>query len=218
MKDINNFQQEPDETLYQAWERFKELLMKFPQHYLTEMQEIILFYNGLDVPTRQILNSKDAIQAQLNNLGREIKKVNKKVYAAQVGCEQYYIKLNDLNVPLELRRDQVDDFMPIIEEGESVNVMSREFYTSIIMDKVEYNGNNVVGALMNVPIVVENFSVVTHFVVMKNMDGYRDQDIGDDTWRTILQSFMYGSKKDLARKEIDKVGEVSIFCYPMCVL
>ncbi|GJV43398.1 hypothetical protein Tco_1427934 [Tanacetum coccineum] len=29
-----------------------------------------------------------ALQAQLNNLGREIKKVNEKVYAAQVGCEQ----------------------------------------------------------------------------------------------------------------------------------
>ncbi|GKD52022.1 hypothetical protein Tco_1280998, partial [Tanacetum coccineum] len=29
-----------------------------------------------------------AIQAQLNNLGREIKKVNEKVYATQVGCEQ----------------------------------------------------------------------------------------------------------------------------------
>ncbi|GJW46157.1 hypothetical protein Tco_0077803 [Tanacetum coccineum] len=29
MEEINNFQQEPDETLYQAWERFKELLMKF---------------------------------------------------------------------------------------------------------------------------------------------------------------------------------------------
>nr|GFC08331.1 hypothetical protein [Tanacetum cinerariifolium] len=29
-----------------------------------------------------------AIQAQLNNLGREIQKVNEKVYAAQVGCEQ----------------------------------------------------------------------------------------------------------------------------------
>ncbi|GKB46287.1 hypothetical protein Tco_0897040 [Tanacetum coccineum] len=29
-----------------------------------------------------------AIQAQLNNLGREIKKVNEKVYAAQVACEQ----------------------------------------------------------------------------------------------------------------------------------
>ncbi|GKE08692.1 hypothetical protein Tco_1412243, partial [Tanacetum coccineum] len=91
--------------------------------------EVILFYNGLDVLTRQILDSKGAIpsktaadakisiqemveysrkwhngissrtrstktsdglaaiQAQLNNLGREIKKVNEKVYAAQVGCE-----------------------------------------------------------------------------------------------------------------------------------
>ncbi|GJR23227.1 hypothetical protein Tco_0971754 [Tanacetum coccineum] len=56
MEEINNFQQESDETLFQAWERFKELLMKCPQHYLTEMQEI--------------------------------KKVNEKVYAAQVGCEQ----------------------------------------------------------------------------------------------------------------------------------
>ncbi|GKD16032.1 retrovirus-related pol polyprotein from transposon TNT 1-94 [Tanacetum coccineum] len=128
MEEINNFQQEPDENLYQAWERFKELLMKCPQHYLTEMQEVVLFYNGLDVPTRQILDSRGAIplktaidakvviqemveysqkwhngtsrarstetsdglaaiQAQLNNLGREIKKVNEKVYAAQVGCE-----------------------------------------------------------------------------------------------------------------------------------
>ncbi|GKE20629.1 uncharacterized mitochondrial protein-like protein, partial [Tanacetum coccineum] len=57
MEEINNFQQEPDANLYQAWEQFKELLMK-------------------------------SIQAQLNNLRREIKKVNKKVYAAQVGCEQ----------------------------------------------------------------------------------------------------------------------------------
>nr|GEY59506.1 hypothetical protein [Tanacetum cinerariifolium] len=36
------------------------------------------------------------IQAQLNNLGSEIKKMNEKVYAAQVGCEQckgpYYTK------------------------------------------------------------------------------------------------------------------------------
>ncbi|GJV62997.1 hypothetical protein Tco_1473825 [Tanacetum coccineum] len=120
---LRNKPTEPDETLYQAWERFKELLMKCPQHYLTEMQEVILFYNGLDIPTRQILDSRGviptmtatdaktaiqemaeysqkwhngtsrerstetfdglaAIQAQLNNLGREIKKVNEKVYAA----------------------------------------------------------------------------------------------------------------------------------------
>ncbi|GKF71083.1 hypothetical protein Tco_0207197, partial [Tanacetum coccineum] len=50
MEEINNFQQEPDETLYQAWEHFKELLLRCPQHYLTDMQEVILFYKGLDVP------------------------------------------------------------------------------------------------------------------------------------------------------------------------
>ncbi|GJX81139.1 hypothetical protein Tco_0329288 [Tanacetum coccineum] len=53
--------QEPDETLYQAWEHFKELLMKCPQHYLTEMQELILFYNVLDVPTQQILDSRGVV-------------------------------------------------------------------------------------------------------------------------------------------------------------
>nr|GEZ08854.1 hypothetical protein [Tanacetum cinerariifolium] len=93
------------------------------------MQEVILFYNGIDVPTRQILDSKGAIptktaadanvaiqeraeysqkwhyktsskarstetfnglaaiQAQLNSLRRKMKKVNKKVYAAQVECK-----------------------------------------------------------------------------------------------------------------------------------
>ncbi|GJS90104.1 hypothetical protein Tco_0772740 [Tanacetum coccineum] len=94
---------EPDETLYQAWERFKELLLRCPQHYLTDMQEVILFYKGLDVPTRQILDSKSAIPSMKvvdakkaiqdvadhsqKCLGREIQKVNKRVYAAQVGCE-----------------------------------------------------------------------------------------------------------------------------------
>ncbi|GKE63522.1 hypothetical protein Tco_1513889 [Tanacetum coccineum] len=115
MEEINNFQQEPDETFYQAWESFKELLMKCPQHYLTEMQEVILFYNDAKIVIQEMAEYSQkwhngtsrgrstetsdglaAIQAQLNNLGREIKKVNEKVYATQVGCEQcngpYYTK------------------------------------------------------------------------------------------------------------------------------
>nr|GEV29498.1 hypothetical protein [Tanacetum cinerariifolium] len=55
---------EPDESLFHAWERFKELLMKCPQHYIIDMQEVILFYNGLDVPTRQILDSKGSIPSK----------------------------------------------------------------------------------------------------------------------------------------------------------
>ncbi|GJZ03517.1 hypothetical protein Tco_0536792 [Tanacetum coccineum] len=405
MEEINNFQQEPDETLYQAWERFKELLMKCTQHYLTEMQEVILFYNGLDIPTRQILDSRGAIpsktatdakttihemasysqkwhngtskgrsietfdglaaiQAQLNNLGREIKKVNEKVYVAQVGdieqqlrilskeqrksfvprtkiraltdaairnqgasiktlviqigkmskiCPRIsklgfltlsterpflstarakidvykrkitlrveeermvftsvkpasrlikrvyilslrermeldlearvmgdtlvlnrsldpffedYIDLNDLNKPFKLRRNQGDDLMPegeVIEEFRTrddeldiriddypsycdynkkihidcahnlkfscmigcefthanfflllyVNVMSKKFHNSIMKDKMVYKRNNVVGVLMNVPIFVGTFSVVTDFAVLENMDALK---------------------------------------------
>ncbi|GKD17700.1 reverse transcriptase domain-containing protein [Tanacetum coccineum] len=49
------------------------------------MQEVILFYNGLDVQTRQILDPKGAIPSKTV---ADAKKVNKKVYTAQVGCEQ----------------------------------------------------------------------------------------------------------------------------------
>ncbi|GJR12960.1 hypothetical protein Tco_0795612 [Tanacetum coccineum] len=61
---ITTWEQELGESLFRAWERFKELLMKCSQHYLTDMQEVILFYNGLDVPTRKILDSKGAIPSK----------------------------------------------------------------------------------------------------------------------------------------------------------
>ncbi|GJZ00536.1 putative reverse transcriptase domain-containing protein [Tanacetum coccineum] len=146
-----------------------------------------------------------------------------------------YIELNDLNEPFELRRNQGDDLMPTIEEGEVieefrtrdedldtviddypsycdddkkihidyaynlkfsciigfefthvnffpllyVNVMSKKFHNSIMKDKMVYKEDNVVGALMNVPIFVGTFSVVTDFVVLEDMDAYRDEGMGD---------------------------------------
>ncbi|GKB10053.1 hypothetical protein Tco_0843976 [Tanacetum coccineum] len=49
------------------------------------MQEVVLFYKGLDLPTRQILDSRGDIPSKTN---ADAKKVNEKVYANQVGCEQ----------------------------------------------------------------------------------------------------------------------------------
>ncbi|GJV84285.1 hypothetical protein Tco_1524183 [Tanacetum coccineum] len=46
-------------------------------------------------------------------------------------------------------------------------------------DKMVYKGNNVVGALMNVPIFVGTFSVVTDFAVLEDMDAYHDDGMGD---------------------------------------
>ncbi|GKE50238.1 hypothetical protein Tco_1481496 [Tanacetum coccineum] len=152
-----------------------------------------------------------------------------------------FIELNDLNEPLELRRNQVDDLEPTIEEGEvvdepmmdivktrcddeiidgldeypsycyfdrkihidcaynlqfscmigyehvnvnffpllSINVMSKSFYNLIMKDKVKFKGKHVVGAIMNVPIFVRNFYVITNFVVIENIDTYRDDGMGD---------------------------------------
>ncbi|GJX74396.1 hypothetical protein Tco_0312991 [Tanacetum coccineum] len=107
MKEINNFQQEPDENLYQAWERFKELFMKcaIPSKTAADakvaIQEMAEYsqkwHNGTSrSKSTETFDELAAIQAQLNNLGREIRKVNEKVYVAQVGCEQckgpYYTK------------------------------------------------------------------------------------------------------------------------------
>nr|GEW12723.1 hypothetical protein [Tanacetum cinerariifolium] len=88
-----------------------------------------------------------------------------------------YIELNDLNVPLKLRRDQVDDLMPSIEEGGVVEEFRAR--NDARMDKLEYTGNNVVGALMNIPIFVRTFSVLIDFVVLEDMDAYHDEGMGD---------------------------------------
>ncbi|GJZ04882.1 hypothetical protein Tco_0538157 [Tanacetum coccineum] len=183
---LRNEPTEPDETLYQAWERFKELLMKCPQHYLTEMQEVILFYNGLDVSKRPILGSQEvrspktvAIlkkglhewQNTLKNCTMETsrgrrasvsvmplltylnlglgelahtkltveladrtvkypKGIAKMIVRNWANGEtldvnrsldplnEDYIELNDLNEPFKLRRNQGDDLMPTLKEGE----------------------------------------------------------------------------------------------------
>ncbi|GJZ49049.1 hypothetical protein Tco_0603239 [Tanacetum coccineum] len=46
-------------------------------------------------------------------------------------------------------------------------------------EKIKYKGKNVVGTFINVHIFVGNFSIVTGFTVMQNMDAYRDKDMGD---------------------------------------
>ncbi|GJU71547.1 hypothetical protein Tco_1262952 [Tanacetum coccineum] len=93
-----------------------------------------------------------------------------------------YIELNDLNEPLELRRDQSDDLMPTNEKGE----VTEEFKTrddeldTEIDDYPSYcDYDKKIRALMSVPIFVGTFSVVTDFAVLEDMNGYRDEGMGD---------------------------------------
>ncbi|GJS25637.1 hypothetical protein Tco_0454269 [Tanacetum coccineum] len=76
------------------------------------------------------------------------------------------------------------DFV-VLDMPEDVKVpliLERSFLSNAhakIDDKVEYKGKNVVGSFLNVPIFVGKFSIVTHFEIVENIDGYRDQDMGD---------------------------------------
>ncbi|GJT34903.1 putative reverse transcriptase domain-containing protein [Tanacetum coccineum] len=289
MEEINNFQQEPDETLYQAWERFKELLIKCPQHYLTKIQEKrsygpqfleayskvshinesipqkekdpgsftlpcfinnVCFYNALVnlgasvsvmplltylklglgelAHTKLTVELADGIRKINLRVGEEkiifksVKPVSsliKRVYMLslrermELDLEvrligetlvlnrsldpflEDYIELNDLNEPFKLRRNQGDDLMPTNEEGDVIKEFRTrdedldtriDDYPSYCNDdkkiRIDYAHNlkdNVVGALMNVPIFVGTFSVVTDFTVLEDMDAYRDEGMGD---------------------------------------
>nr|GEV29669.1 hypothetical protein [Tanacetum cinerariifolium] len=205
MKEINNFQKEPNENLYQAWE----------------------------TRSTKTSNGLAAIQAQLNNLGREIKKVNEKVYAAQVGCEQckgphytkdcplkeegktledaYYTqfglytdvreKTNDNSVSREFHFTLLYNALGDLEASisvcfdnalgleASVSVMPLSTYlnlglgelahTKLTVELADMTMKYLKGIVENVLVAIGTFSVVTDFTVLEDMDVYRDEGIGD---------------------------------------
>ncbi|GKA43896.1 putative reverse transcriptase domain-containing protein [Tanacetum coccineum] len=152
-----------------------------------------------------------------------------------------YIELNDLNEPFKLRRNQGDNLMPTIEEGEVIEefrtrdedldigiddypsycdddkkihidythnlnfscMIEFEFTTSNFFHVIVSVNGDVKGkfiiiqnekirrmykgkimfsvgvAVMNVPIFVGTFSIVTDFAVLENIDAYHEKRMGD---------------------------------------
>ncbi|GJZ91735.1 hypothetical protein Tco_0663800 [Tanacetum coccineum] len=111
LKDIHNFKQETDESLYQAWERYNDLLYKCPTHDInshqkgpihgmTPTQPLTAIQTMVDhsqkwhdkTSSRNISNNKNsdglaAIVSKLDNLGRDMKKLKENIHAIQVGCQ-----------------------------------------------------------------------------------------------------------------------------------
>ncbi|XP_075478916.1 uncharacterized protein LOC142519771 [Primulina tabacum] len=55
--EISTFRQTDFEQLYEAWERYKELLRRCPNHGFEEWVQIELFYNGLNGQTRTTVDA-----------------------------------------------------------------------------------------------------------------------------------------------------------------
>ncbi|GJY90580.1 hypothetical protein Tco_0505776 [Tanacetum coccineum] len=109
-----------------------------------------------------------------------------------------YIELNDLDMPLEPRMNQ-DDFEPTLDfineptykscykmkfsciigykhvnagflPSLSINIMTKHFYNSIINYKGDHEGKNLAGTLIDIPIFVGNFSIISGFSITNDVD------------------------------------------------
>ncbi|XP_060965621.1 uncharacterized protein LOC115720188 [Cannabis sativa] len=54
--EIGQFRQLESEHFYEAWERSKDLLRHYPQHGYESWMQVSIFYNGLNGPTRTIID------------------------------------------------------------------------------------------------------------------------------------------------------------------
>ncbi|XP_075504557.1 uncharacterized protein LOC142541995 [Primulina tabacum] len=63
--EISTFRQTDFEQLYEAWERYKELLLRFPNHGFEDWVQIELYYNGLNGQTRKTVDAAAALTTQL---------------------------------------------------------------------------------------------------------------------------------------------------------
>ncbi|GJV66314.1 reverse transcriptase domain-containing protein [Tanacetum coccineum] len=96
-----------------------------------------------------------------------------------------YIKLNDLNEPLELWRNQVDDLEPTIEEGEVIDEPIMDIVKTRCDDEIidgldEYLSYCDFDRKIHIDCAYNlQFSCIIDFIVMENMDSYRDEGMGD---------------------------------------
>nr|GEU32349.1 hypothetical protein [Tanacetum cinerariifolium] len=94
-----------------------------------------------------------------------------------------YIKLNDLNEPLELRRDQVKDLGPTIKEGKVIDELMKDIV------KTKNDDNEINNGIVEYPSFCDfnrNIHIDCSYnlqfscmIVVENMEAYRDQDMGE---------------------------------------
>ncbi|GKC74079.1 hypothetical protein Tco_1119962 [Tanacetum coccineum] len=110
LEEIRNFKQGMDETLYQAWERYNDLLFRCPQHDLNNHQKGLIpmlpparalksiqdiadhlpyWYDGATTWQGSNHNSNDivVITNRLDSLGYDMKKLKESIHAMQEGCK-----------------------------------------------------------------------------------------------------------------------------------
>ncbi|GJT42798.1 reverse transcriptase domain-containing protein [Tanacetum coccineum] len=67
--EITRFQQRFDESFYEAWDRFNDLLRACPHHGFSELHQLDTFYNALNSNDQDSLNSAAGVSASTSTSG-----------------------------------------------------------------------------------------------------------------------------------------------------
>nr|GEU41369.1 reverse transcriptase domain-containing protein [Tanacetum cinerariifolium] len=95
--EITNFCQHPDESLFEAWERFKLSIDRCPNHNMLPVTQVDTFYNGLTLRHRDTINAaaegtfmKRPLKVEMAEINKNlirVLQVNQKVKAVTHNCE-----------------------------------------------------------------------------------------------------------------------------------
>ncbi|GJS77694.1 hypothetical protein Tco_0727575 [Tanacetum coccineum] len=114
LEEIRNFKKEGDETLYQPWKRYNDLLYKCPTHDINNHQKHLMaiqtmvdhsqkWHDGSSNRSIKGSSSKRiaAIVNKLENIGQDMKKLKENIHAIQVGCQNCRGAHLDKDCPLK---------------------------------------------------------------------------------------------------------------------
>nr|GEZ44356.1 hypothetical protein [Tanacetum cinerariifolium] len=93
-------------------------------------------------------------------------------------------------------RDVDVDFLPSL----SINIMTKRFYNSIIKDKGDHEGMNLAWTLIDIPIFVGKFSIISGFLITDNINITSGVMLGMPfckkfvSFQKIMERFAYGDK------------------------
>nr|GEW29991.1 reverse transcriptase domain-containing protein [Tanacetum cinerariifolium] len=88
--EITNFRQRLDESLFEAWERYKISIDRCPNQNMLPVTQIDTFSNGLTLRHRDTINAVAVLKAKMAKINKNIMKVlqiNQQVKAVDHNCE-----------------------------------------------------------------------------------------------------------------------------------
>ncbi|KAG8488609.1 hypothetical protein CXB51_016603 [Gossypium anomalum] len=184
------------ETLYDAWERFKELLRRCPHHGLPLWLQVQTFYNGVNPSTRQMIdaaaggtiNNKTLEEAfefieemSLNNYQWQVMRTKPMKIAGIYNVDSVAMLKNQLellNKKIDglLGSTQVHPVMRCDSSGGGVHTEYPPFNPTTEEEQVNYMGNKILGPRIT-PIVTLTMQVgrttQISLGVVKEIKGHR---------------------------------------------